>query len=279
MAFDPVTSLDYSASDAGTNFSHLVSTMDAVSAWPEVRVLRAWERDQLELRDDDRLIDVGCGPGDAAVHLAADLGSHGFVLGVDMNEAMLRTARSRAQDAFGGVGWARMDAARLAAPDGSFAAARAERTLQWVPDPARVVAELHRLLRPGGRLGIIDTDWSTLELDTGDEGVRVAVRAHMQEERRRPSRVGARLSNLCHDAGFVDLVVTEATHVWTSWDPDRLAVPDGFFAIENLADDLVASGHLTGGEQAHFVESIKSAARAGRFFMALTMYAIAGRRR
>ena len=98
------------------------------------------------------------------------------------------------------------------------------------------------------------------------------------QERRRPSRVGSRLWNLCHDAGFVDLDATAATHVWTRWDPDRVPVPDGFFPIESLADDLVETGHLAEHEAAGFVASIQDAARRDHLFMALTMFSVAARR-
>lgn len=63
------------------------------------------------------------------------------------------------------------DALALDEPDDSFDAARCERVLQWVSDPAAAVAELTRVVRPGGRICLIDTDWSTLRLDAGDPNI------------------------------------------------------------------------------------------------------------
>lgn len=261
---------DFAAVDAGET-EDLVAMMDAASDWPAVRTLRAWERERLALRSGERLVDVGCGPGDAALALGADLGPDGEVVGVDTSAAMLRTARRRAADA--GAPCAlralRADAADLPLPAGSCDAARAERTLQWVRDPARVVAEMGRALRPGGRLVLVDTDWSTLVVETGDDAVATAVRAHVGVERRRPSHVGRRLWGLARAAGFVDLDVTAATHVATAWDPDRAPAPPGFPPIAGLAAEVGAPGLLA---------AVRDAARDGRLVMALTIYSVAGRR-
>ncbi len=260
--------------DAGS----LVAMVDAASSWPAVGVLRAWERERLGLRTGERLVDVGCGPGDAAIALAADVGPCGEVVGIDTSRAMLRAARERAAGAACPFRAVRGDAAALPAPDGSCDAARAERVLQWVPDPAGVVAELHRVLRPGARLGLIDTDWSTFTVETGDDDVLAAVRAHVGVERRRPSHVGRRLWSLARDAGLVDLEVTAATHVATDWDPDRSPAPAGFPPIRGLAADLVAAGDLGRQGAPAFVAAVEGAARTHRLVVSLTMYSVAGRR-
>lgn len=275
---DPALALGYATVDGRINESHLISTMDASSNWPAIQTLRAWERDQLALRGGERLLDVGCGPGDGAVAVATDLGSDGEVVGIDRSDEMLRVARRRASAAGCRFQVARGDAMSLCVTDASFDAARSERTLQWVRDPARVVSELHRVVRPGGRVALIDADWSTLRIDIGDERVTAPVRALLQQERRRPSNVGSRLLNLCRDAGFVDVDTTAATHIWTRWDPDATPVPDGFLAIEDLADDLVEAGSFDPHDAGRFVTSIQDAARNDRFFMALTMFAVVGYR-
>lgn len=273
----PARDPDFAAVDAG-GAEDLVAMMDAASGWPAVRTLRAWERERLALRPGERLVDVGCGPGDAAIALGSDLGPGGEVVGVDSSAAMVRVARERAAGSACPFRVVLGDAAALPEPDGSCDAARAERTLQWVPDPAGVVAELHRALRPGGRVALIDTDWSTLVVETGDEGVAAAVRAHVGVERRRPSHVGRRLWGLARTAGFVDLEVTAATHVTTEWDPDRTPAPPGFPPIAGLAADLAAAGDLDPRGAPGFVAAVVAAARTQRLVVAVTIYSVAGRR-
>jgi SAM-dependent methyltransferase len=236
----------------------------------------AWEREQLSLRPGQRLLDVGCGLGDAALTLAADLGTDGEVVGVDVSAEMVAAARRRAGAAAVPcpVRFVVGDAGALDGPDGSFDAVRSERTLQWLSAPAGAVAGMARLVRPGGRLALIDTDWSTFVLDIGDDGIARRVREALRNERRRPSNIGRRLVALVRDAGCRPDAETTATQHWTAWDPDSSPAPAGCFTMSDLADDLVDTGHLDPADRDRFVSQVHDAARHGRFSMSLTMHAV-----
>ena len=274
MGSDDVYGLGYKRVDDEANVPFLIATMEATSSWDAIRELRQWEREHLGLRVGERLIDVGCGLGDAAIALAADVGASGYVVGIDASAAMLAVARERAEAGAVVTRFSVGDALALDEPDGSFDAVRSERTLQWLADPMAAVDEMARVLRPGGRIALIDTDWSTLQLDVGDDEVTTWVREAMRFERDRPSHVGGRLGDLVRAAGFGAVAETAATHVWTSWDPDESPAPTGCFSMRSLADDLVVAGQLGIGDEEQFVATIHDAARQGRFSMALTMFAV-----
>lgn len=281
MADDPkgdAHALGYRSVDGDRNVDVLVATMEATSRWSATIELRAWERERLGLTRGERLIDVGCGLGEAARGLAHDLGPDGDVVGIDVSTAMLDVARRESQGAACPMRFSVGDALALDHPAGSFDAARAERVLQWLNDPATAVAELARVLRPSGRLSLIDTDWSTFRLDVGDDDIDAAVRAALRTERRRASNVGSRLTDLVRSVGFEEILQTEATQVWTTWHPDRDPAPDGCFSMRSLAEDLVSAGRLQPEGVPNFVSTVHDAARAGRFSMSLTMYAIVARR-
>jgi len=70
------------------NGSVLLATMDATKGWDAARRSREWERDQLRLGDGQRLLDVGCGLGDAALTLAQELGDDGELVGIDASTEM-----------------------------------------------------------------------------------------------------------------------------------------------------------------------------------------------
>jgi SAM-dependent methyltransferase len=166
------------------------------------------------------------------------------------------------------------DAGSLDEPDDGFDAVRSERTLQWLADPAAAVAEMVRVVRPGGRVSLIDTDWSTFTMDVGDDTLAGLVHDLMRVERNRPSNVGRRLPDLIRAAGCDPIARTEATQTWTTWDPDRSPAPLGCFSMESLADDLVATDRLPAVDRTNFVSTIRDAARRGRFRMRLTMFAV-----
>lgn len=274
MSTDDRHGLGYEVVDRDPNVSVLVATMDSTARWDSTRRLRAWERGELGLRAGQRLLDVGCGLGEAALELAADLGADGEIVGVDISAEMLRVARSRAGRAPCRVRFSLGDAQSLAQPDDSFDAVRSERTLQWLTDPRGAVAEMARVVRPGGRVSLIDTDWSTFAIDIGDDELAEVVRLAMRTQRGRPSHVGRRLADLIRDAGLTPVARTEATHTWTAWNPDETPAPDGCFSMLSLANDLVAADHLAPGERDQFVARIHDKARQGRFSMSLTMFAV-----
>ena len=266
--------LGYQRVDDDPNVAVLLATMDRTAGWDATRRLRTWERDQLGLTRGQRLLDVGCGLGEAALALAEDLGDRGAVVGIDVSEQMLRVARINARSARCRVRFTVGDACSLDEPDDSFDAARSERTLQWLADPAAAVAEMVRVVRSGGRVSLIDTDWSTFTIDVGDDALAALVRDGMGTERNRPSNVGRRLHDLVGAAGCVPLARTEATQTWTTWDPDESPAPLGCFSMESLADDLVATDRLASADRQRFVSTIHDAARRGQFSMCLTMFAV-----
>lgn len=277
MATKDTHRLGYRRVDDDPNVDVLIAAMQGTARWEATRRLRSWERAQLSLTPGERLLDVGCGLGEAALGLAGDLGESGEsgeLVGVDASEHMLRVARANTSAAQCRVRFTVGDARSLAEPDGSFDVARSERTLQWLADPAAAVAEMVRVVRPGGRISLIDTDWSTFRIDIGDDELARLVRDGMQRERHRASNVGGRLHDLIRAAGCVVLGRTRATQTWTAWDPDESPAPVGCFSMESLADDLVAAGRLAATDHGPIVSKIHEAARQGRFSMRLTMFAV-----
>ena len=113
-----------------------------------------WMVDLLEAGAGDCMLDVGCGPG-LAVAEAAARGSR--AVGVDASWTMLRHAgrRNRSSIRRGQVAVHQADATRLPFPDASFTKAGSLNSLQFWPDPAQGLAELHRVLEPGGRVAMV----------------------------------------------------------------------------------------------------------------------------
>lgn len=266
--------LGYVRVDDDPNVSVLLGTMDATRRWDATIRLRAWERAHLRLTAGQRLLDVGCGLGDAALTLDADLGSKGELVGIDTSAEMIAAAQSRAHLARCGVRFVVGDALTLTEAEGSFDVVRSERTLQWLTDPEAAAAEMARMLKPGGLLSLIDTDWSTFSIDVGDNELSRQVRDAMRIERRRPSNIGRRLGDLVAGLGLELIGHSSATQHWNAWNPDESPAPDGCFSMSSLAADLVDAGQLNVEDQERFVSTVHTAARGGRFSMTLTMFAV-----
>jgi ubiquinone/menaquinone biosynthesis C-methylase UbiE len=111
-----------------------------------------------ELQDDPRdLLDVGCGTGKFAVRVLGRL-PQARVYGLDLSEGMLAVARHRSQATKERLCLVRADSERLPFADNSFDSLTCTHSFHHYPHPKLVLAEMHRVLRPGGRLFIIDGD-------------------------------------------------------------------------------------------------------------------------
>ena len=121
----------------------------------------------LQLRAGERVLDIGTGPGFVACEMADGVGRTGEILGVDSSESMLRLARKRCAEKQH-VRFETGDATRLPVPDASFDVAVSVQVYEYISEVATALAELHRVLRPGGRAAIVSTDWESIAWNATD---------------------------------------------------------------------------------------------------------------
>ncbi|RAV11274.1 SAM-dependent methyltransferase [Mycolicibacterium sp. GF69] len=119
------------------------------------RFVGAWQLpiDWLDIPDGGVALDVGSGPGNVTAMLADATGPAGLALGVDISEPML--ARAVAAQAGPNVGFLRADAQRLPFREETVDAVTSLAVLQLIPEPSDAIAEMYRVLRPGGRIAIM----------------------------------------------------------------------------------------------------------------------------
>jgi ubiquinone/menaquinone biosynthesis C-methylase UbiE len=103
------------------------------------------------IRPGMRVLDIGSGAGDVALTAASIVGHSGSVVGVDIDPAVLETARERAKAAgLGNVSFVALDLTGDATPEGAFDAIVGRVVLRYLPDPTGVIRRLMSRLRPGG---------------------------------------------------------------------------------------------------------------------------------
>ncbi len=183
-----------------------VDLMDRANRLAAILEVEAVAIAQLGLTTGGRLLDVGCGTVEDTRRVAAVVGPEGSAVGVDASRAMIETARERTEGTGLPVTFEVVDAAALEFPDDSFDAVRAERVLIHVPDPGKVLAEMVRVTRPGGRVVVIDVDFDLCVLDLPDaELTRRAV--HGMCDSMASGQIARQLPRLFRACGLGDLKV------------------------------------------------------------------------
>jgi ubiquinone/menaquinone biosynthesis C-methylase UbiE len=182
---------------------HLVSTITAL--WADDLVER------VDVRNGDRVLDVACGTGVVARAAMHRVGSGGHVSGLDINPAMLAVARSESPH----VNFVQGSAAVLPFDDASFDVVLCQLGLQFFPDRAKALAQMHRVLGSGGRLGL--SVYGPIEHNPGTLALAQALDHHLgtgASQTKRAEHVLA-YSTLVHklvdDAGFRDIAITTET--------------------------------------------------------------------
>lgn len=110
---------------------------------------------ELRLSEATKLLDVACGPGNFTRDLAGRLPDGGLAVGLDISEPML--TRAVLDNSGKGICYVRGDAQALPFEDETFDAVCCFGALYLMPEPFRVVYEMVRVLRPGGRIAILTT--------------------------------------------------------------------------------------------------------------------------
>ena len=140
------------ADDVRSMFDRIAPVYDLMNRVMTAGLDQRWRRltVRLVVSSGDRVLDACCGTGDLAV--AARRAGAAEVVGLDFSERMLE--RARRKDA--AVEWLQGDLLELPFEDGSFDAATVGFGVRNVDDLERALAELRRVLRPGGRVGILE---------------------------------------------------------------------------------------------------------------------------
>jgi SAM-dependent methyltransferase len=243
--------------------------LEATYQTPDLIAQRVRTLDLLEPRPGERILDVGVGPGLLAYDLARLVGSEGRVLGIDVSEDMLALARARLAD----LPQAELrlaDAGALGAPDAAFDAAVSTQVHEYVADMPAALAELARVLRPGGRLLMLDTDWRSIVWHSSDEA-RMARVLQVWDGHLADPHLPARLGPLLRDAGFELRRVEVFPILSPQWRPVSYAAG----IVTSIRDYALRHGPARGlprEEVEAWWADHEAQVAQGRFFFSLNRY-------
>jgi ubiquinone/menaquinone biosynthesis methyltransferase len=142
-----------------TMFDRIAGRYDLMNSVMSAGLHHRWRARAVDLAHvgpGGRALDVCCGTGDLALALRQAIGEGGEVVGLDFSEAMLDEARAKSAARAAEVEWIQGNALELPFEDASFDAATVGFGIRNVVDLPRALAEMRRVVRPGGRVVVLE---------------------------------------------------------------------------------------------------------------------------
>lgn len=177
-----------------------IAALESFDRIAELQELKQIERAGLRL--GDAVLDVGCGPGLETSVLARRVGPGGRICGLDKSAAFIGEARRRAAALDLAIDYEVGSADALPWPQGSFDHVRAERVLIYLDDVTGALSEMHRVLRPGGSLALIEPQLDTVTVNLPDRALVRRVMAYDADTAAAQSWLPGRLPALLGSLGL-----------------------------------------------------------------------------
>lgn len=206
----------------------------------------------LEILPGDRIADIGCGPGVDLAAMSDRAGAEGQVYGIDFDEAMVAIAGESLRDR-PNVSVVHAAAQALPFDDAMLDSARFDRSLQHMSDPLKVLTEIRRVLRPGGRLVVAEPDWPELRIEGGDKDVARQFVDHVCASIIRNASLGRDVAELARQVGFV--VDEVATFTPTL---DDFEAADYVVGLTRVSASAVRAGVMRANDRDEWLADLQS---------------------
>lgn len=246
--------------------------IEAIYMTPDVIAQRDTVLALLAPQPGERALDIGCGPGMTTLALAHAVGTSGSVLGVDIAEPMLAIARQRCSPS-PQVTLALADVTALSHADASFDVALATQVYEYVEDIDGALAELARVVRPGGRVLLVDTDWESAVWASSDNARMRRVLDTWNEHIPHP-QLPRELKRRMQQAGFKSVSVEIMPILNLAYDPHTYSI--------GMMDVIGSFASGRNGLKAQDISAWKADARAmgerDAYFFSLNRYVFMAQR-
>jgi len=222
-----------------------------------------------EIAAGQTVLDYGCGPGWLAIELARRVGPAGAIDAVDLNAAFLaRAAENAAAEGMAErIRFHRAEGDRIPLGDASVDRAIAKNVLEYVSDLDATLRDLRRVIRRGGRLHVVDSDWGMLAVEPLGADDIAELFAAASAAYKTPL-IGRKLYGALRKAGFSDVKI------------EILASADtrGHFSpiVFNMASYARASGKMEEARIDRLLSTVRASIEDGSYLLVLPQFLVTG---
>jgi arsenite methyltransferase len=255
--------------------SEAAARLERAYATTDVTVQREELRRSLRASAGESILDLGSGPGFLACELAQEVGASGRIVGVDISSDMNSIASKRVT-ASGFGDWVEIlegDATALAFADATFDAAVSTQVIEYLAEPDAALHQLARVLRPDGRLVIIDTDWDSLVWAATDRRRAARIAAAWNEHLPDPY-LPRSLAPCLRAAGFEVREIRIVPILNTAYD----ATTFSYNIAALIAAFVPGHGGISEDEATEWLNDLAELQHQGRYFFSVNRYLFAASR-
>ena len=233
---------------------------------PEIVRQRQQTLSRLSVKRGEQILDVGCGVGFLSYEIALQTGDSGRISGIDQNSEMIRHANKRCES-LRNTEFSEVNAEDLPFPEESFDAACCTQVLLYVNDVAQVLSGIRRVLKPAGRIIIVETDWRGVVLNSDYDSISRKIFSAWDASVPSPN-LPVHLGPLLVDNGFCNVDVEPIPILNTEYTPNQFS----HGMMNWITRNALKKGVITKEQSQKWLDDLDEKGKSGNYFFCVNRF-------
>ena len=233
---------------------------------PEIVRQRLHTLNKLSVKRGENILDVGCGVGYLSYEIALQTEDPGRVSGIDQNSEMIRHAKKRCEN-LRNTEFSEANANDLPFSEESFDAACCTQVLLYVNNVDQALLEIKRILKPTGRIIIVETDWRGVVLNSDYDSITRKIFSAWDATVPSPN-LPVRLGSLLLDNGFSNVNVEPIPILNTEYTPNHFS----HGMMNWITRNALKKGFITKEQFQKWLDDLDEKGESGNYFFCVNRF-------